>query len=45
MTYCQVPNYLLATYATDDVIMDVEVKITNFKQQKEMSVVRYSDVL
>lgn len=31
-TYCQLVKYLLATYATEDLIADIEVEITNFKQ-------------
>lgn len=30
-TYCQVVNYLLATYATDDFITEIEADTTNFE--------------
>lgn len=38
-------NCLLATYTTDDVIAKVEAEVTNFRQSKHTSAVRYSDVL
>lgn len=44
-TYCQLVNYLLITYATDDVIEDVEAEITNFEQPEGMFAVRYLELL
>lgn len=45
MRYCQVVSFLPASYATDDVIADVETEVTNFKQLKSVSAVRYSEML
>lgn len=43
--YCPVVNYLLVPDATEDVIIDMEEKITNFKHREGMSAVRYLEVL
>lgn len=44
-TYCEVVNYLRTSYATGDVIVQVEAEITNSKQPEEVSIVRYSELL
>lgn len=44
-TYSPVVNCLLATYATDDEIIEIEANITNLKQPEEMSAVRSLDAL
>lgn len=44
-TFCQVVNYLLATYAIEKVIAKEGAKITNFKQTKQLSAVRYLEAL
>lgn len=36
MTYCKVVSYLIATYASDDVMANAEADITNFKQPEGM---------
>lgn len=43
--YCQVVNYLLATYAIEDMIAEAEAEIMSFKQPEYVSVVRYLEVL
>lgn len=43
--YCQVINYLLATYAPDDMIAEAEALISIFKQPVYMYAVGYSEVL
>lgn len=40
--YCQVSNYLLARYATENVIVESGAVIDNLKQLNFMSAVRYS---
>lgn len=44
-TYCQVVSYLLATYATDDGLTEVEAETTNFKQPGGMTAVSSSELL
>lgn len=44
-TYGDVGNYLLATYATDDVIAQVKAETTNFNWPEETSAVQYLEVL
>lgn len=44
-TYSQVVNYLLVTFATNDVRAEAETKITNEKQSEHMSAVKYTDFL
>lgn len=39
--YCQVVNYLLETYATDDVVAEDEADITNYEHPKSMSAMQY----
>lgn len=43
--YCQVVNYLVGNYASDDAISGVDAEVTNFKQPEKMSVERFSEVL
>lgn len=43
-TYHQVVIYLIATYATDEVIVEADAEITYLKQPKRMSAVRNSEV-
>lgn len=38
-------NYLFSTNAIDDMITETETDITYLKKQKNMSAVRYSDVI
>lgn len=44
-TNCQLVNYLLASYTTDDIIVEVEANITNYKQLEALSAVSHSEVL
>lgn len=44
-TYCQVVNYMLKTYAADDIGAKREADINRFKQAAGMSVVRFSKLL
>lgn len=44
-TDCQVVSFLLATYATDDVLTVLKANVANFKQLEGMPVIRYSEVL
>lgn len=44
-TCCRAVNYLLPTFTSYDVIAKAKAKVTNFKQPKYMSTVRYLVVL
>lgn len=44
-TYCQVVNYLLVTYATDDEIAKAEAGIMQFKKPERMSATLFSELL
>lgn len=44
-TYCQVVCYLLATYATDNVIAEAKANITSFYQSENKSATRYAQLL
>lgn len=44
-SFCQILNYLLATYATGDVIAETKTEITKIKQAEYLSAVRYPEVL
>lgn len=44
-SYCEVVNYLLTIYATDDVITEAEADILNFKQTQSMTAMCYSQQL
>lgn len=39
-SYCQVVNYLLKSYATDDAITETEANIMDYKQPGNMSAAR-----
>lgn len=41
--YCQIVNYLLVTYDTNDIIAGAEAEITKLKQSDYMSAVTYSE--
>lgn len=43
--YCQAVNYLLETYATDDVIAEEEADLMKYNQLIHMSTVCYSETL
>lgn len=44
-TYSQVVNYLLETYATDDVIVKAKTKVTSFKQFAVITAMQCSEAL
>lgn len=44
-TESQVENYLLATYATGNVIAEAKAEFENIKQSELMSAIRYSEDL
>lgn len=44
-TYCQVVNYLLVAYATDDVIAEAKDEITTLNHLAEMFDIQYSQAL
>lgn len=43
-TYCQTVNYLLAAYATDEVIAEAEIEITYIKQPEPIFAFRYLEL-
>lgn len=45
ISFCQVVSYILSTYATDDIIAEVDADIINYKQPKDLHAVDYSQAL
>lgn len=43
--HCQAVNYVLNTYATDDIIAELYVKFISYKQPKDLSAVDHSHAL
>lgn len=44
-SYCEVVNYLLVTYATDNIIANAYMDVTNFKQPPGQSAAKYAQAL
>lgn len=44
-SYCKVSNYLLATYAMDDIIVEADMNIMSLKQPAGPSKVKYVQAL